>query len=119
MTTAAAYRSTPAGELNQRITFQQRDPAINELREQSKGWVDYADAWAKVLPLRVRDRFSADQNHAEIDTVFRVRWRKDITNLMRIVWNDQPYDIQGFPKNVKGQNEFIDIECTSGVRDGR
>lgn len=110
---------TTIGELNQRIEFQLRDPSINALREQSKGWVHYADAWAKAMPLRVRDRFSADQINAEIDTVFRTRWRKDITNLMRIVWNDQPYDIKGFPKNVKGSNEFIDIECTSGVRDGR
>ena len=111
---------TTSGDLNQLIQIQQRDPSINALREQSKGWIDYGNPiWARAMPLRVRDRFSANQINGEIDTVFRVRWRKDITNKMRIVWNGVPYDIKGDPKNVGGKNKWLDIECTSGVRDGR
>ncbi len=112
---------TVSGDLNQRIVFQQRDPNTNALREQSKAWIDYTPdgVWAQVMPLRVRDRFQADQQHSEIDVVFRIRRRTDITDKMRIIWDGAPYDIQGRPKNVKGKNAFLDIECISGVRDGR
>ena len=109
-----------AGKLNQRVYLQHRDPTLNAQKEQSKNWLMLTPngIWAQVAPLRGREFFAAAQQQDEITTRFRIRHRKGITAKMRLLWRDVPYDIVTVIE-VEAANEWIDLMCKTGTRDGR
>lgn len=111
---------TVAGELTERIYLQQRDPALNSQREQSKTWLMHTPngIWAKVYTPRGREFFAAGQEQFESTIAFRIRHRTDVTTKMRLMWGSQPYDIVAV-NPVQGQREWVDLMCKAGVRDGR
>ena len=53
-TTASTARIT-AGQLDQRITLQQRSAGADVLGQPSGAWADVASVWAKARPLRSRE----------------------------------------------------------------
>lgn len=112
---------TQAGDLNQRIYIQYRDPSLNSMREQSKSWLMLTPngIWAQKRFVRARDFDAAAAQQSENVVKFRVRYRTDVTEKMRVLWRGEPYDIVGFPDDEKGGMEWLDILCAHGVRDGR
>lgn len=112
---------TVAGDLNQVIYLQMRDPAKNAMREQSKAWITTTPdgVFAQPITLRNREFVAAGGQQEEITIKFRVRRRSDVSGQMRLLWLDVPYDIVGPPLPFQGGREFVDLMCKSGTRDGR
>lgn len=87
----------PAGELDRRITFQQNTPVQNELGEPVPGWANIATnptVWAKVMPLSQRELVEAGAPRTHDDRAFIVRFRTDITETMRVVYDGKNYDVE-------------------------
>jgi SPP1 family predicted phage head-tail adaptor len=108
-----------AGDLRERITFQQRAPGVDVLGRPSGAWGDYATVWAKAEPLRGREFFAAGQMQTSTDVRFVIRYRTDITNTMRIMWRSEPYEITAPPIDTDGAREQLELMCAQGIRDGR
>lgn len=117
-TTAATARIT-SGQLTQRITLQQRASGVDVLGQASGAWQTVAEVWARARPLRSRELFLAGAIQNLSDVEFTIRWRADITSHMRVLWRAQPYEITGEPIDVDGQQQWLEILATSGLRDGR
>lgn len=86
-----------AGKLDRRITFQTLTDGQDAAGGITEAWANLVTnptVWAYVHPLTGREFFAAQQVNAEIDTVFEVRYRSDITPKMRIVHDSKNYDIR-------------------------
>ncbi len=111
--------STPAaGALAHRVTIQQRVAGVNALGQAVQSWADYLTVWANAEPLRGREFFAAGQTQSEVSARFTIRWRQGITAAMRVVWRGQAYDVAAVIE-TQGQQQMLELMCSSGVGDGR
>ena len=109
-----------AGELDQRITVEQKTSTQATNGEPVTTWAPVAELWAKVQQLTGREQMAAQQVQSPADARFVIRRRSGITpDLHRIVWRGQPYDITGQPAEVGPRREWLEIMATAGVRDAR
>jgi SPP1 family predicted phage head-tail adaptor len=110
-----------AGELDQLITLQQRaSSAVDSHGQPSAAWEDvYADIRAKVDTRPGRDAFAAGQDQATELVTFRIRYRPNVHERMRVVWRTNYYEIVGRPIDVHGAKVAIDLQCVGGIGDGR
>ena len=76
-----------AGQLRHRITIQERSGST---------WSHFIDVWAAKEMVNDREQFEqANQLMHDSNMIrFRVRYRRDITDKMRVVWDDRAFDIQ-------------------------
>ena len=108
------------GRLQSKVSIQQRAAGATTLGQARQEWANVAtDLWAEILPLRGRELFAAGQEQQAADVRITLRWRAGITGAMRVVSGGVAYDIVGAPINVKGLNEWMELMCTTGVKDGR
>lgn len=108
-----------AGEFTELITFQQKNVIRNGIGDEVVTWSDVATVWAKIMPLRGNAFFTANQQQHVIDARFLIREGPGITNAMRILWNDGPYDITSLIPGTGPYKATIEIHAVHGVRDGR
>lgn len=85
------------GKLDRQITFQ----ALTEVKDAMGGitetWANLATdptVWAEKRDMAGRETWASQQYNAEIDTVFIVRYRSDITPKMRIAYDGRYYNIE-------------------------
>lgn len=83
-----------AGELDRLITIEQ----VTESRDAVGGtvltWSTLAQVRAKVKPIAGREYYSADRINAQIDALFTIYFRSDVTEKMRISYDSKYWDIQ-------------------------
>lgn len=82
-----------AGRLDRMVTLQQRVPTRNSFNEQIDTWTELATVPASALFNRGQERFVAQQAAAEVDVLFTIRWRADITPMNRLVFEGRTYNI--------------------------
>lgn len=78
-----------AGWLKHRITIQSFTQSQDESGEQVEKWRNHATMWASIEPLRGRAFIEARGEHADVTTKIRLRFRRDITVDMRVLWMDE------------------------------
>lgn len=89
------------GKLNKRITIQQKIASqTDEEGNPIEKWEDVVTVWAAVKPLRGREFWQAASVNAENTIRVEIRYRKGITNNMRILYGNRLLDI----------NSVIDVE---------
>ena len=77
-----------AGRLNRRVLFQSKPtPTVprDAFGGENLGWVDGVTVWGSVEPLQGREFIEGKQQDFEMTTRIRIRYRTDITNMMRAV----------------------------------
>ncbi|MEJ1935461.1 phage head closure protein [Nostoc sp. NIES-2111] len=118
-----AARIYSAGQLSQRIKFQERGVAASPLQEEVGAWVDlWTPVWAMVEPLSGRDFLAAGAMQNAVTTRIVMRYRAGIVGRedLRVVWLNTmtPHEIvSALP--VDGGRDWIEIMAIAGVRDGR
>lgn len=106
-----------AGQLDQRVTLQSRSVVTDAAGQDTITWVDVATVWAQCQALRGREFFAAAQVQQEQTVKVRIRYRADVVQTMRLVWQGRAYDITGVVP--VGRKEMLEIMCLQGVKDGR
>jgi SPP1 family predicted phage head-tail adaptor len=107
-----------AGQLDQRLTLQQKSTTTNGFGEDVVTWNDVATVWAKAAPLRGREFSSAAETQSSAEVRFTVRFRDDVDETWRLMWRGKAYALVAPPINVGGTREWLEMMCQSGVRDG-
>jgi len=85
------------GERRYRVVFQTPTVTQDAFGEPDKTWTTLCTSWALVQPMKGRERFSADQVQADVDTRIVTRYRNDIASLSpkdRATWGGKTYDIK-------------------------
>lgn len=110
----------PAGEMNQRVTFQQKVISRNGMGEEiATAYADVCTVWAKVMPLRGQAFFAANQQQHILDARFMIRDRAGLDTSMRLLWRGQPYDIVNLIPGTEKYQGFTEVMAVNGVHDGR
>lgn len=92
-----------AGELDRRITIESRTESRSTTGAATYTWATLATVWAKVKPVRGQEYFAASQVNAQVDAIFTIRYRADITRTMRISYGGEYYDIQDIAELGRGE----------------
>ena len=106
-----------AGELDQRITFQERQSVSDNLGGSGDTWVDIAElseVWAHVRPKSGREVTEYDRVNAETKYLFVIRNRSDLLEKYRILWDGEPFNIYAI-KKPKGRSLYLEIEGERGT----
>lgn len=83
-----------AGDLNQRITIEQKTTVRNAVSELVATWATFCHAWAAKEQLSGRERFVGERLRTEVDTSWRIRHRAGIDpKTMRVNQGGVLYDI--------------------------
>lgn len=98
-----------AGKLDRRIVIESFTTSQNGYGELIKSWSTLATVWAEVNPKSGREFFASNQRIAEFETVFRIRYRSDITinEKYRISYGGKYYDIKHIAE--VGRREGLDL----------
>ncbi len=108
-----------AGDLDQRITIQNKSVTRNAIGEEVVTWADLVTVWAHVMPLRGAAFHAANQDQHTVDARFFIRTRTGLDESMRIQWKTIPHDITNI---IPGTGEYlgmIEVTTVNGVKDGR
>jgi len=84
-----------AGNLDRRVTFQRLATTPGRGGEPTKAWADAFTTWAQVRDVSASERASAPKEMAQRSSTFTIRWRSDVTESMRIVYDGREWDITG------------------------
>ena len=74
-------------QLDRIITIQQRTVTRDSFGGDVVTWVDLAQVWASFTPQSAREQFRNESNieQASNTAAFRIRWRDDLDEAMRVV----------------------------------
>jgi len=83
-----------AGQLDRRITIQSFTTTTDDFGEVVKSFTTLAEVWAKVEEKRGNEGEDGNQLVATKRVEFFIRYRSDINEQMRIVYNNETYKIE-------------------------
>lgn len=100
-----------AGRLDRLVTIQSNAPTQSATGAALDSWSDLATVWAARLDGKGREFFEAAQVKAEAATIYRIRWRDDVTAGMRILDGAEIWDIQSVAL-IGGRREALEVVAT-------
>lgn len=100
-----------AGKLDRRIDLLATTQDVDAMGGPTKTTAVLATVWAEKRNLRGRERFAAAAISAEIDTVFRIRYRDDVTPVDAISCDGRTYDVVSVAEI--GRREGLEIMATA------
>ncbi len=105
------------GKADQRITFQRFAATADGIGGTTQAWANLASVptvWAKVTPRIGNERMEDGRMNASATATFAVRYRSDITELDRIVWRGECWNIRRVMRK-SGANLWLEIDAERGV----
>lgn len=104
-------------KMDRRLTFQQLTEVQSATGYAAPSWADLGSnptVWCQVIQQNGREFTEGDKVNAEIVTIFKVRYRSDITDKMRIVYAGRHFDI--FHIKELGRREGLEITAKAEVQ---
>jgi len=103
-----------AGKLDRLVTIK----TVTETKDAEFNGVEsaqttLAQVWAEKKDISGREFFSAAVENSEVDTVFRIRHRTDVTTKHRIAYGNLDYDIVAIAE--LGRREGLELRCKARV----
>lgn len=102
-----------AGRLDRRIVIERPVSTTDTFGASIQTWTEVATVWASVRQLRGQEYLSAQAGQAEVDAVFKLRYRADLTPVMRITYGGANYDIKSISEI--GRREALEIMARAQV----
>lgn len=98
-----------AGRLDRRVTLQRPVEGRSAAGDATTTWQDVATIWAGRQDARGREYFAAAAVQAELETLFRIRWRPDVVASWRLLCDGAAYDIQSVAEI--GRRDGLELRC--------
>lgn len=100
-----------AGLLRHRVTIQEEQVTEDDWGQPVQTWVDHVSVWADVRDLRGREFIEARAAPGgEITTQIRIRYRDDVTRLMRVQHDGRILEIEAVVEPT-GRREELHLMC--------
>lgn len=94
--------SLDLGKMKHRIEIQVYSDVENEVGEITKAWTTYKKLWSEKTQLKSSNTYSIGKEGIEYVYRFKIRYRTDLNENMRIVYGGIIYDI----KHINPINEL-------------
>jgi len=111
---AHALRS---GELNRRITIQQRDSEQNTFGQQLLTWSDVLICWAGIEQMQGRELEMAQAINAETTHRVTIRYRAGITPAMRVLYQGRVLNVLSV-LDIDTAHVALHLMCSGGLNQG-
>lgn len=102
-----------SGPMDRRATILSRTLSQNGYGEQIETFAALATVWAQKVELSGQEQVAAQQVSAEVTTIFRIRWRSDVTATCRLLVDGVTYMIV-YPAEL-GRRERLELTCKAVV----
>ena len=99
-----------AGSLRHRIIIQSKQKTPDGEGGWTYTWEDMAEDWANVMPLRAEEKLQYQQVNVQASHEITMRYRPDINNELRVVYNGRYFDIVELI-NVGERNRELKLIC--------
>ncbi len=111
-----------SGELNRRITLQQRSASTDSFGERSPTWQDLMTVWAEIEPLSGRELELAQKLSSEASHRITVRYQPVLSDTrwaasLRALYKSRIFNIQA-ALNEYEANVRIHLLASEGLNDG-
>lgn len=103
------------GELKHRITLQEQVIIKDELEQEIETWQEVNKVWAEIKPLSGKEYFKARQTKSDVRVQITIRYKKEVHNQMRVVFDNQAYEIISVI-NLNHQNKYLQLLCKEGEK---
>lgn len=97
--------------MNKRISFLKFVIKEDEMRQAKGSWETYKKVWATVKPYKSSECNFMGKLKPEVSHRVYVRFRKDITAEMRILYHGRIFQIAGAPIDLDEKHELLEIQC--------
>jgi SPP1 family predicted phage head-tail adaptor len=101
-----------SGRLDRQITLQEPTTSQNSYGEQTTTWSDSATVWAQVQQQSGREMFAAGKL-AEVDMLFKIRYRSSVDETWRISYDGRTYEIESVKE--LGRQDGLEIAAKAQV----
>lgn len=105
-----------AGELDERVTFQEKTVTRDTLGGEEEVWVPRGTVWAKVNGISGYRAHVADQVKEPSTVEVTIRLGLPVTRLWRGLWRGQTLNIQNIDR-LPDRTGLL-LTCTEGMNDG-
>ncbi len=99
-----------AGQLDRRITIKKFSETTDSFGQQVKSFSTLASVWANVVEKVGREGEDGDMIAATKKVEFIIRYRTDVDEEMRILYNNNTYKIQAI-QSADARKAFLKIVC--------
>ena len=99
-----------AGQLDRRITIQTFSETTDTFGQEVKSFSTLAQVWANVVEKVGREGEDGEMIAATKKVEFIIRYRTDVDEEMRIVYNNNTYKIQAI-QSADARKAFLKIVC--------
>ena len=96
------------GKLRHRVVILEKQTSVDPDGYPTENWVNVATVWASVEPIAGREYFRAAAVQAQHQVRFTMRYRKDITPDMRLVYDGQEYEIKAI-LDLGGRRSWLQV----------
>ena len=87
-----------AGELCHRVTIQHKTTTYDEYNYETEDWTEFKKLWGKLEFLSVKDSINAKAAGSQTTARLKLRKRDDIDSSMRVLFDEQTFQIVSPPK---------------------
>ena len=98
-----------AGKMDRLAAISSRTLSQNSYGEQIETFATLATVWAEKVELSGQEQVAAQQVSAEVMTIFRIRWRSDVTATCRLLVDGVTYMIAYIAE--LGRRERLELTC--------
>ena len=98
------------GNLDQRITFLKPPGGVSDSGFVNDEWTEHITVWAALKTLKGRLFYEAAGTNLENNRMFQIRYRKDVSDNMRIRWRGVDHTIINM-EDDDGKKKTITIYC--------
>lgn len=98
------------GKMNKRITFMRKEPIKDEMGQDSFEWKEYKKIWATIKPYKSSEAQFMSKLRPEVTHRAYIRFRKDITVDMRVMYNNRLFEISGPPIDMDEAHVMLEIQ---------
>ena len=99
-----------AGDLNNLVTIQARQAGQDAVGQPLSGWSTFARVWADVRHFNGLEMIKAGSAVSVVKASIRIRYRSDVTNGMRVLIGDTPYEVEAVIPDL-AKRQFTDLVC--------
>ena len=100
-----------AGRLDRLITFQQNTPTRDNIGGKVDSWADFCQVWANIKNTGGVENTNAERVEAKTIIMFTIRYRTDITNALRISFENAYYNITNIDEVTRKQ--YLQVTATA------
>lgn len=106
------------GELRHRVRLQRLETFEDSSLSITSAWVDVAEVWSAIRDLSAKELVQAQAMQSVVSLRVVIRYRPDVDASMRIVHNNEVYNIHGVIRDPVSGNEYLTLPCSKGNNEG-